>query len=213
MLSQSLLRRASPLKTSGVRDITGFSSLSPKTLDAVVKLDLLTKETPENIKIIWEEHHMTKQTCSAATISKHACATVLKNAKESPLFIFPVFKETDSSFVMLLSQLHERNFLFTYLEDFKLNPSTASPWMSLALFDDLPQLSLVRADHMPSVTKQEAIVLTTMLLDMYGDKQKSNEYKSFVYPFNKHPVDFNFDLYFTHVKKNYSQIYLSKIAE
>ena len=94
---------------------------------------------------------------------------------------------------MMLSQFQANAFLFTYLEEYKTNPSTASPWLSIGVYDELITsngLGLIRTDFMPSVSKKEANVVTEMLLDRYGAS-----FSMWLEPFNSKPNSFNFDQY------------------
>ena len=38
-----------------------FSYPAPRTLDEVVKIDLLQEETPDRVRDIWDEYHLTKE--------------------------------------------------------------------------------------------------------------------------------------------------------
>eukprot|EP00952_Eustigmatos_sp_NYUAD-ZCMA_P012402 49873-Eustigmatos_ZCMA.PRE.1 len=65
----------------------------------------------------------------------------------SRLFLHPIFRE--GGYMTMISQFQDMCFLYTYLEDYRANPNTAKPWMSLTLYDEFTQdkgLGLLRGD-------------------------------------------------------------------
>jgi len=149
----------------------GFSPLSPRTLKEIVKLELFEQEGREKCEEIWRSYHAEKRDAVGRTITAEACASLLQRAKKCPMMVFPVFKSADS-YLMLVGQFQQNVFLLTYLEEYRKNPSTASPWISIAVYDELTSskgLGMLRADFMPTLTKREAAVLTEMLLAAYVD--------------------------------------------
>lgn len=56
-------------------------------------------------------------------------------AKHNPFFIFPVRKAT--GYYILLCQNQDKSFIYTYLEDYKKDPSNATPYLVITMFDEL----------------------------------------------------------------------------
>ena len=171
----------------------GFSSLSPRSLREICKLELFESEGRDACAEIWRAYHEEKRDAAGAVLTRDVCARVLERAKQCPMFVFPVFKSTDGAFLMMLSQFQQNVFLFTSLEEYKQNPHGATPWLSIALYDDLTatkDLGLLRADFMPSVSKKEAQVLAEMLVDAYDVS-----FADHCQRFNLTPQSFSFDLY------------------
>ena len=72
---------------------SGFSPLSPMSLDEVMKKDMIIGESPDRLKVIWTEYHNTKTTSVGHTISDEENQKMIERLKESPIFIHPVFKD------------------------------------------------------------------------------------------------------------------------
>jgi hypothetical protein len=56
----------------------------------------------------------------------------------------------------LISQFQDSCFLFTFLEDFRKNPTGATPWMCLTLYDEFLRdkgLGLIRGDVGVHITR------------------------------------------------------------
>ena len=71
------------------------------------------------------------------------------------MFVFPVPKQDDNSYFMLVCQNQQKSFILTYLEDFKRNPMSANPYLVLTLFDELVRgkgLALMRGDVISHMT-------------------------------------------------------------
>lgn len=74
------------------------------------------------------------------------------------MFILPVPKSEDNSYMQLLVQNQQKTFIFTWLEDFKRNPLTANPYLVLTCFDELVRsksCALLRGDVISYLTRTE----------------------------------------------------------
>ena len=79
----------------------------------------------------------------------------------------------------------------TFLEDYKTNPATAQPWMCLTIHQDLAeekQLTLIRGDFTPHLTRSDAAIIQKQLLACY----LNSELHPWVKTFNTAPQDFDF---------------------
>jgi ATP synthase F1 complex assembly factor 1 len=179
-----------------VRNMSGFSSLSPVSFTEIVKKELIEGEPAERVKEIWEAYHTTSRSSVGLTLPAKDYAVVQERLKESPLFIWPLFKdEKKESHVILLSQLQTKFIVLTFLDEYKNNPETAAPWLSLVLFDDMigsKDLALVRSDFTPQMNKEEGEIVTKMILQAYHDDEAYNTY---IRPFTQTPEKFDFAAY------------------
>lgn len=60
----------------------------------------------------------------------------------------------------LVLQFQGKHCLFTSLEDFRANPGAATPYMTLAIFDDLVEkkgIALVRGEVANFLSREEAL--------------------------------------------------------
>ena len=196
----SLRQRRCASSSSGS---SGFSLLTPTDLNDIVKLEVLMQEPSDRIKEIWSEYHTVNksglQICG--NLDTRMDQLLRAKGKESPMFVFPVFKGSDDQYMVLFSQFQENMFILTYLEEYKRNPASAQPWMQITLYDELVKekaIGLYRADFIPNLNKAESTLILKMLFDVYSDEIM---YNSHVLTFNKHPEQFNFKKYFDVVKK------------
>ena len=180
---------------------SGFSPLSPVSLDEVMKLEMINDESPDRLKTIWTEYHLTKATSLGYTISDEENQKIIERLKESPIFIHPVFKdEIGDTHIIMLSQMLEKYTMFTYLEEYKQNPDAATQWASLKIFDEFASskgLALVRGDLSPQLTRAEGDQLTRSMLHVYLD---NDAYSQYVKVFNHAPGQFNFQGYVDFMK-------------
>jgi hypothetical protein len=179
--------------------MSGFSSMSPENLNMIVKLNIFAQEPPERVDAIWQEYH--KKSLSATGFTLHAAdhVEITARMKECPMFIWPVFKNEDEH-VIMLSQKQGKFVFCTYLEDYKRNPETAAPWISLAMYDDLcatKAMALIRGDFTPNMTKEEGEILSRMILFGYHDEAAHKH----IMAFNKAPATFDFAAYLEFFKK------------
>ena len=119
----------------------------------------------------------------------------------SPFFVQPVFRE--DGFFMLVSQFQDpSHFLLAYLEDYKTNPTNAQPLLTLSVFDDYDDLTLVRCDIVnKSIEDHEGLKIATSLLRSYHHDE---EFPS-VYAFNKTPNAFDIDDYISRQNQKWQQ--------
>jgi ATP synthase mitochondrial F1 complex assembly factor 1 len=179
----------------------GFSPLSPMSLQEVMKKDMIENETTDRLKTIWTEYHHTKATSVGLTITQDENEKIAARLRESPMFIFPVFKDDKGGNLILLSQMLEKFVMYTYLEEYKQNPQAASQWASLIIYDDFVEskgLALVRGDMSPQMVREEGDVLTRCTLHAYLD---DDAYAKFVKAFNHTPDAFDFQAYFAYMQK------------
>ena len=89
--------------------MSGFSSLSPVSFTEIVKKELIQEEPTDRVKEIWETYHQKSRSAVGLTLPAKDYKVVQERIKESPLFIWPLFKdENKESHVILISQLQTK---------------------------------------------------------------------------------------------------------
>ena len=176
-----------------------FSYPAPRTLDEVVKLDLLKDESPERINEIWQEYHDSKDDVIGASWTTTDYESFLETGKTASMFVFPV-ERSDGNFVML-SQVQEQHCILTMLDEYKLNPTNAQPWLALTFYDDLAEdkdVVLVRGDVLiPQLTLEEGKRLWGNVRHFYLNETDQ------VDKFNNDPNEFNID---SHLARNFEEL-------
>jgi ATP11 protein len=106
-----------------------------------------------------------------------------------------------SGFFMLMSQFQQPcHFLLAYLEDYKMDPVSASPLMSFSLFDDFSEeknITLVQCNILnPNIAESEARKVAELLLENYQVEEDAND----VILFNKTPDKFDLDNFISRMR-------------
>ncbi|EGG24641.1 hypothetical protein DFA_02885 [Cavenderia fasciculata] len=162
----------------------------PPTLNEIVKLDLLQKESPETIKEIWIKYHENKDSI-CAIIPADVYLNLKKRAQACPLFVFPL--PGDKGYISILYQYQEDYFMYTYLDQFKKHHVDAVPWLSAAHYTDLMAskgIVLMRADpNLEVLNTIQAQYLYSQTQIFLMDDRKFNIMQRFTY--NPQNFDFN----------------------
>ena len=182
------------------RCLSGFSLMSPKTLSEIIHMDVFLEESDDRIREIWSEYENTRSGLVHGHLKLSADELMRNRGKDSPFFVFPIFKG-EGQYFTLLSQFQENMFVLTYLEEYKRNPETAPPWIQLTLYNDLAAergLCLYRADYVPQLSSAECKRLVRMIFHAYEDDHLYHEHVS---TFNKKPHMFDFEVFSESIKK------------
>lgn len=177
-----------PYITGNKRYLPGFSFPAPRRLESIIKYALLEREEPRVITRVWNEFHDARLDCVASTWSKEEYEGIQERKRRCPRFVYPVLKG-DGKFFNLIAEWQDKFCIFTYLEDYKRNPSGAEPYLSVALYDDfLPrkQLVLVRGDFSGHLRKRDAAHVLNLMRFFYFQEPKHVE------TFNLDPARFDF---------------------
>jgi len=76
------------------------AELPHKKLTDIMKLELVTDKSAEEVAQIWLEYHKTKEVL-AATLTTTQYENLMKRAKEHPVFLLPLPRSEGFEFVML----------------------------------------------------------------------------------------------------------------
>jgi ATP synthase F1 complex assembly factor 1 len=174
--------------TKNYKWMPGFSFPAPRSLEQVVKLALLEREPPARIREIWNEHHAPRLDSVATVWGAEELAALAERRRRCPRFVYPVLKG-DGKFFNLLAEWQDKFCIFTYLEDYRKDPSRAEPYLSVALYEDLlarKGLVLVRGDFSGHLTKRDAAHVLNLMRHFYFVEPR------WVETFNKEPAAFDF---------------------
>jgi ATP11 protein len=178
-----------PYLTGNAKYLPGFSFPAPRKLEQIIKYALLEREQPNTIKEIWNRFHDDRLDCVATTWSKEEYESIKERKRRFPRFLYPVLKG-DGKFFNLISEWQDNYCIFTFLDDYKRNPLTAEPYMSVALYDDFldrKQLILVRGDFSGHLRKADSVHLLNVMRYFYLQDPKWLEL------FNKDAANFDFN--------------------
>lgn len=171
-----------------------FSYAGPRKLDDVIKTELLTNKTGSEIADIWYSYHEGKENVVGLVMKGAEGKLVLRRAAKHPFIVQPVFR--DDGFFMLLSNFQSpSHFLLAYLEDYKMDPHSATPLITFSVFDDLADdkdIALVRCDVLnKSIEDDEARKVVEGVIDNYRNQEDYGAVKTF----NEKPAAFDIDDY------------------
>jgi len=172
-----------------------YTRPTARNLDEIIKTSLFSYEHEVQIQKIWKEHHAAKKTCAGTTLTTSNYRLIRERTVQCPFFIFPVRRE--KGHFLLLSQFQGNAFFFTYLEEYRRNPATATPYMVVSLYPELHEkynkdIVLARAELIsPQLQKADAERLMDLVLRFYT---LDTGFK-LVKDFNLRPNQFNYHHY------------------
>ena len=196
-----VLKRTS---TRSRRLFSGFSFAGPKKLHDILKKELIEDKTRTEISDLWFTYHESKENIIGLVLDGKEVVNLLPRATSNPFFIQPIFR--DNGHFMLVSQFFEpSHFIMAYLEDYKMDPSSAQPLLTFSVFDDYSQekdLTLVRADVLNrGIDDEEARQVVKSMLENYKDDDEFLLLKAF----NNKPDSFDIEEYMTKQKEKWNR--------
>ncbi|KAJ1341042.1 hypothetical protein BSLG_004512 [Batrachochytrium salamandrivorans] len=105
-----------------------------KTLDQIVKVDLLTNETPEAIALIWNKYHADKS-CLSAVVDAQTYKTLYQRARTYPLFVVPLPR--NDGYELYFMQFSGHQTYYTPLLEYKTHGASSRPSLIVTHYDDL----------------------------------------------------------------------------
>ncbi|KAH9534239.1 hypothetical protein CY35_18G097400 [Sphagnum magellanicum] len=169
---------------------SGYTALTPKSLDSIMKIDTVRYTSPQEIIAIWNDYHIGRGHISAG-MGRDLYKLLQQRANQCPLFVLPLRK--GNGFVSILVQAQMPHMLFTSLDDYRARGSAASPYFTVTHYTDLMDskgVVLVRGDIVftSRLSDEEAKTLLETAHSFYLDDSR---YKK-VWRFNKESEDFDF---------------------
>mmetsp|Transcript_22901 Transcript_22901/g.28862 ORF Transcript_22901/g.28862 Transcript_22901/m.28862 type:complete len:186 (-) Transcript_22901:156-713(-) len=185
--------------------MSGFSFAGPRSLNEIMKTDLLEGKTKAEISEIWMTYHEGKERVHGAILKGCDGVKILERAEKLQFFIQPIFR--NDGFFMLLSQFQPpSHFLLAYLEDYKMDPNRAQPLVTFSIFNDLVEshdMSLVRCDVInKGIEESEGQKVMDLLLDSY---KVDEDFSRWVKQFNEQPGDFDVDDYISCMNQKWKE--------
>ena len=136
---------------------------------------------------------MNRQDVVVGTMARAEFDSFKANSIACPMFLVPVTKNSDSSaYFNMVSQIQDgKHCLLSSLEDFRQNPTGASPLMVVTIYDELVAdkgIALIRGDiiNQLDISKANAAGVLKHLRHFY-----SNQF-TLVKQFNKEPRSFDY---------------------
>lgn len=181
---------------------TTFSFAGPRKLDDVIKTSLLENKTGSELADIWCSYHETKDHVIGIVMKGADGKNVLRRASQCPFFVQPVFR--DDGFFMMVSQFQAPgHFLMAYLEDYKMDPSSATPLLTFSVFDDYSEskdVTLVRCDILnKNLDEEESLKVVQSVLENYKSMF------GVVQTFNERPNSFDINDYISRMNDRWKQ--------
>jgi ATP synthase F1 complex assembly factor 1 len=185
----------------------------PKSLDQIVKINLLEKENPEAIRTIWYKYHAATNDVIAHTLSTEQYRCLEYRGQQCPMFVLPLFRNI--GFVNMVLQFQRDHVLFSSLREFQKIGEFATPHLTLSHFTEFSHsknLVLMRGEvNTKEIDKGQAKEIVEIMYRFYLEDKLFHE---FVEPFNKTPHTFSFEkLMYTIQLVRPPQITKSKLME
>ncbi|KAJ1941654.1 hypothetical protein GGF37_003451 [Kickxella alabastrina] len=166
---------------------------STKTLDQIMRIELLENNTAEEISDIWNKYHATRDTISAV-IPTSTYTDLLQVARKNPIFIIPLPRKEGVEFYFLQFEHHQVHF--TSLIEYKTNTVNARPYLTLTHYTDLMQgkgVVLMRGEmdgEQRFLDVQNAQYLALQMQQFYvtGGPEK----RALLEKFNQRPEEFDY---------------------
>nr|XP_022286943.1 ATP synthase mitochondrial F1 complex assembly factor 1-like [Crassostrea virginica] len=166
-------------------------SWPPKTLNEIMKVELIKDKTAEEIKQIWNEHHVTRD-CIFGVIQQVDFDEVKEKAKVCPLFIYPLPR--DDGYEFILSQFDGNVIYFTPLAVYQSLKENAPPCLTAAHFTEFKDdkgIVLMAGQYDDKIlTKNESLNLMKQMSIYYG-RTAADKFNA-VRVFNHLPEKFNY---------------------
>ncbi|KAL2611579.1 hypothetical protein R1flu_023271 [Riccia fluitans] len=141
--------------TRGSKFATGYSAMTRKPLDSIMKVESVKFRDAEEITQIWNDYHIGRGHISAV-MGSQLYAGFEQRAKACPFFVIPI--KQGMGYMTLFVQAQMPYMLFTSLGDYQARGPDATPYLTVSHYDDLAKtkgIVLVRGD----------VVLTSKLSD------------------------------------------------
>ncbi|XP_053395060.1 ATP synthase mitochondrial F1 complex assembly factor 1-like [Mercenaria mercenaria] len=176
------------------RDIPGFSgprTWPPKSLDEIMKLELIKDLDAKAITQLWQEYHIAKDCIFSVFPTEHYDELISKS-QINPNFIFTLPKGDGYEFY--LCQFSGKDVYFTPLAMYQLVKENAPPCLTVAHFPELKDdkgIVLMAGEYDDKVIrKTEALNLVKQMTLYYG-RDAGERYK-LVRTFHTNPEQFQY---------------------
>lgn len=160
-----------------------------KSLDSIVKLDLIKELPPSEIERIWKEYHKDKDRI-CAVIPRQVYKKILSTVDKFPMFLYALPKQAGYEF--FLGQFEGESCYFTSLVNYQAYQENAPIFLTLTHYAELAEdkgiVLLTGELNTDFLTVQEAQLLANQLQLYYATEDK--ERTDLLETFNTRPAEF-----------------------
>ncbi|XP_060559443.1 ATP synthase mitochondrial F1 complex assembly factor 1-like [Ruditapes philippinarum] len=176
------------------KDIPGFSgpkTWPPKSLDEIMKLELVKDLDAKAVTQLWQEYHLAKDCIFAVFPAEHYDELITKSTL-NPHFIFTLPKGDGYEFY--LCQFSGKDVYFTPLAMYQLIKESAPPCLTVAHFPELKDdkgIVLMAGEYDDSIIKKSEALNLVKQMTLYYGKEAGERY-TLVRTFHKNPENFQY---------------------
>ncbi|KAJ8956506.1 hypothetical protein NQ318_019224 [Aromia moschata] len=167
----SQLQKEEPNKfTSGLEEPI---QIKQEPLDKIMKIELIKDKTTEEIKEIWEQYHIQKDYCIAATIPSVDFDTLNENSNKFPIFLFPLPRSQGYEFIMC--QFAQNTVHFTPLLYYQVHKENAPECLTVTHYEELKDskgIVLMRGEYDKNVLNAKEAQCLANQLQLYYVQQE-----------------------------------------
>ncbi|PVU88642.1 hypothetical protein BB559_005481 [Furculomyces boomerangus] len=178
-----------------------------KSLDQIMKLNLLEDKSAEEIGAIWTTYHSSENKNKntiwlSAVIPSSSYKNIIQNGKQYPIFLLPLPREQGIEFFIVQFDFHQT--YFTPLIEYQTKREAARPYLSLVHYTDFidsKQIVLMRGEITSNGTSgssenlyisPELAQLLILLMQRFYINP-SDQRKKLLESFTKNPSEFNYN--------------------
>lgn len=161
--------RAKSISKPSVESPHGSGNWPPRSLDEVMKIDLIKDKTADEIRKIWTEHYAQKD-CIFGVVEAINYESLITKSKQCPLFLYPLPRGDGYEFYF--TQIHGKDVYFTSLGMYQLLKENAPPCLTVAHFpefaDDKGIVLMAGQYDSKIISKNEAVILVSQMSAYYN---------------------------------------------
>ncbi|VEN55949.1 unnamed protein product [Callosobruchus maculatus] len=161
-----------------------------ESLDKIMKIDLIKDKSKDEVKSIWEQYHLQKEYCIAATIPASDFEKLQENGSRYPTFILPLPRSQGYEFMMC--QFAQNTVHFTPLLYFQVHKENAPECLTIIHYDEFMKdknIVLMRGEYDKNVLNAKEAQCLANQLQMYY-VQADPEKIQLLETFTKKPDEF-----------------------
>ncbi|CAG9822978.1 unnamed protein product [Phaedon cochleariae] len=170
--------------------IAACAQIYKEPLEKIMKTDLIKDKTADEIQVIWQQYHIQKEYCIAASIPDCDYDQLIENSKKHPIFVFALPRSQGYEFIMC--QFASNTVHFTPLLYYQVHKENAPECLTITHYDEFKEdkgIVLMRGEYDKNVIDaQEAQCLANQLQLYYVREQP--EKKKLLETFTANPEEF-----------------------